>query len=252
MLTKNVLITGAGSGFGRGAAVALASRGHHVIATTYDDAQAEELAAAHPELTVQRLDITDPADRARAGEWDVDVLLNNAGAGQLGTLVQVPLDLVRRVFEVNVFGTLAVTQVVAPRMMERGSGRIIVVSSVAGLLDAAPASGPYSMTKHALQALGSSLRGELEPYGVDVCLLNPGPYGTGFNDAMANHPGDWFDAVGEPEHAMLADLRSLITVDQLDPREVVDTMVALVEADTTELSNPVPPNIVELITGAAG
>ena len=242
------MITGAGSGFGRGAAVELARRGHDVIATTYDEAQAQELAAAEPSLTVHKLDITNAEDRDLARGWDVDVLIDNAGAGQLGTLLQIPLDLVRQVFEVNVFGTLAITQVVAEGMVRRRSGRIVIVSSIAGLLTDA-ASGPYSMTKHALQAMGAALRLELEPYGVDVCLLNPGPFATGFNDAMANDPGGWFDDVSQVEKDMLASLGKLITTDQLDPNQVVTTMADLAEAEATELQNLVPPNIMELITG---
>ena len=243
---STVMITGAGSGFGRAAAIELAARGHEVIATTATDAQAAELSGAEPQLTVHKLDITNPADCESARGWEVDVLIDNAGVGQLGTLLQVPLDRVRQVFEVNVFGTLAITQVVAAGMVERRSGRIIIVSSIAGML-AGAASGPYSMSKHALQALGGVLRAELEVYGVDVCLLNPGPFATGFNDAMANEPGEWFAATGEAEHEMLASLKQLITQGQLDPAQVATTMADLAEAETTELQNLVPPDIFELI-----
>ena len=82
-MTKTVMITGAGSGFGKGASLALAARGHHVIATTETDEQAAALRAEAPQLTVEKLDITS-ADVAKAAEWDLDVLINNAGAGQTG------------------------------------------------------------------------------------------------------------------------------------------------------------------------
>jgi NAD(P)-dependent dehydrogenase (short-subunit alcohol dehydrogenase family) len=239
-----VMITGAGSGFGRGAAVELCKRGHEVIATTVDEAQADELASAEPQLRVVKLDITNESDRQQAAGWPVDVLIDNAGLGQVGPLVRVPLDLVRRVFEVNVFGTLAITQVVAVGMIERGSGRIIIVSSVAGLR-AGPGSGPYSMTKHALQAMGGALRAELAPHGIDVCLVNPGPFATGFNDAMVDHPGDWFDSAGGVEREMIERLRSRITVGQRDPQQVAGVLADLAEAETTELQNLVPPDILE-------
>jgi NAD(P)-dependent dehydrogenase (short-subunit alcohol dehydrogenase family) len=239
-----VMITGAGSGFGRGAAVELCKRGHAVIATTVDEAQADELASAEPQLRVVKLDITNESDRQQAAGWPVDVLIDNAGLGQVGPLVRVPLDLVRRVFEVNVFGTLAITQVVAAGMIERGSGRIIIVSSVAGLR-AGPGSGPYSMTKHALQAMGGALRAELAPHGIDVCLVNPGPFATGFNDAMVDHPGDWFDSAGGVEREMIERLRSRITVGQRDPQQVASVLADLAEAETTELQNLVPPDILE-------
>jgi short-subunit dehydrogenase len=103
------------------------------------------------------------------------------------------------------------------------------------------------MTKHAMQAMGGVLRNELAPFGVDVALINPGPYATGFNDRMANDPGDWFDpSTAAPEDvAIMENLRNRITVGQLDPDEVVARYVELVEADTTELINFIPPDIIE-------
>ena len=244
---STVLITGAGSGFGKGAALALAARGHHVIATTETDEQAVALRAEAPELQAETLDITTD-DVAKVDAWDIDVLIDNAGAGQFGPLADVPMDIVRRVFEVNVFGTLAVTQRVLAGMIPRGSGRVIIVSSIAGLV-AAPATGPYAMTKHALQAMGKALRTELAPQGIDVCLLNPGPYGTGFNDRMAASMWEWFgeDSLQAPATDLFAMVRDMVTTNQLDPAEVVEAMVALVEADTTEEINVVPPGLLELL-----
>ena len=243
-MPTSVLITGAGTGFGRGAAVELARRGHPVIATTVSQAEAEELAGAHPELTTAKLDITDPDDRRQVAEWRVDVLVNNAGLGQIGPLRSIPLDRVRRIFETNVFGTLALTQAVVPQMLERGSGRILILSSVAGVA-AGPMTGPYSMTKHALQAMGSAMRAELAPAGIDVALVNPGPFATGFNDRKIDDPGEWFDRdAARPEELMfLEGARQRITGNQLDPVEVVRVIADLVEADATQLVNFVPPDM---------
>src|SRR5690348_12486384 len=113
-MAKTVMITGAGSGFGKGASLALAERGHTVIATTETEQQAEALRAEAPQLTVEKVDITSP-DVGKAAAWDIDVLINNAGAGQTGPMADVPIDRVRHLFDVNVFGTLAVTQKVLPR-----------------------------------------------------------------------------------------------------------------------------------------
>ncbi|RLE26403.1 MAG: short-chain dehydrogenase [Actinobacteria bacterium] len=250
-MSKTVLITGAGSGFGRGAAIALAARGHQVIATVYDDDQVADLTVAHPELTVAKLDITNPVDVATVDQWEIDVLINNAALGQTGPLSRIPLDLVRRVFETNVFGTLAITQRVADQMKNRRAGRILIVSSIAGLF-AGPGSGPYSMTKHALQAMGSALRAELAPFGIDVALINPGPFATGFNDRMAHNPGDWFDpGTAPPEDvAMMEQLEQRITVGQFDPPDVIQVYVDLVEAESTELVNLIPPDIVERFSGS--
>ncbi|MCX6512430.1 MAG: SDR family oxidoreductase [Actinobacteria bacterium] len=245
-MAKKVLITGAGSGFGRGASLALAARGHEVIATTETAEQASALRAQAPQLIVEQLDIT-TADVNKAADWEIDVLINNAGAGQTGPMADVPMDRVRRLFEVNVFGTLAMTQAVLPQMLKRGSGRIIIVSSIAGVL-AAPTFGPYAMTKHALEAMGKAMRGEVAGQGVDVTLLNPGPYDTGFNDRMAESMWEWFgdSASNAPSKELFQLVGDFVTTDQLDPQEVIDCMIELVEAETTEEHNFVPPSIKDL------
>jgi len=245
-MPKTVLITGAGSGFGLVAALELAKRGHSVIATTETDRQAAELAKAHPELTVAKLDITDPKDLAKLDLYEPDVYIANAAMGQTGPLSVIPLERLRKVFEVNVFGTFAVTQRVAQKMRKRKSGRILIVSSIAGVR-AGVGSGPYAMTKHALQAFGTALRAEMAAFNVDVALINPGPFATGFNDRMANDPGPWFNRkTADPEDVKVMDaLVQRITVGQLDPADVVKRYVELVEADKTELVNFIPPDIVE-------
>jgi NAD(P)-dependent dehydrogenase (short-subunit alcohol dehydrogenase family) len=243
-MSTTVLITGAGTGFGRGAAIELARRGHPVIATTATVDEAAELASAHPELTTAKLDITDAADRQQIAQWRVDVLVNNAGLGQVGPLRSIPIERVRRVLETNVLGTLAMTQAVLPQMLGRGAGRVLIMSSIAGVV-AGPMTGPYSMSKHALQAMGSAMRLELAPAGIDVALVNPGPFATGFNDRMVNDPGDWFDrSTARPEElTFLETTRQRITGNQLDPADVEQAIADLVEADTTELVNFLPPDI---------
>ncbi len=249
-MAKRVIITGAGSGFGKGASLALAARGHSVIATTETEEQAVALAAEAPSLEVLKVDITRADDLAKLDGLGADVLINNAGVGQTGPLADVPLEIVRRLFEVNVFGTLAATQAVLPGMLARGSGRVIIVSSIAGVLPG-PGFGPYAMTKHALEAMGKTLRGELSGQGVDVTLLNPGPYNTGFNDRMAASMWEWFGegSLNAPSTGLFEFVRDLVVNNQLDPVEVVDTMVTLVEAETTEENNFVPPSIREQLAG---
>ena len=243
IVTKTVLITGAGSGFGKGASLALAERGHQVIATTETEDQAAELRTEAPRLTVEKLDITS-GDVTKAKGWDIDVLINNAGAGQTGPMADVPLDRVRHLFEVNVFGTLAMTQSVLPGMVAKGAGRVIIVSSIAGVISG-PSFGPYSMTKHALEAMGKAMRAELAPQGIDVTLLNPGPYLTGFNDRMADSMWEWFGdgSLNAPATPMFEMMRELVTGGQMDPVEVVTRLVELTEADETTENNFVPPDI---------
>ena len=245
---KTILITGAGSGFGKGVAIALANRGHKVIATTENSEQADALRNEAPQLQVEKLDITSSDDISKAEKFEVDVLINNAGAGQTGPLADVPMERVRQLFEVNVFGTLAITQAILPKMAARGNGRIIIVSSIAGVL-AGPSFGPYSMTKHSLEAMGKTLRAELAPSGIDVTLINPGPYNTGFNDRMAASMWEWFSegAISAPATDLLRAMGSMVTTNQMDPIEVVNRLVELVEAETTTENNFMPPEIRDLV-----
>ncbi len=247
VIIYSVLITGAGSGFGKGTAIALAARGHYVIATTETEEQAEALRAEHPELQVLKLDITS-TDVAKVTTLEIDVLINNAGAGQTGPMADVPIARVRRLFEVNVFGTLAVTQAVLPKMAAKKSGRIIIVSSIGGVI-AGPSFGPYAMTKHALEAMGKSMRAELAPSGIDVTLINPGPYNTGFNDRMTASMWEWFgdDAISAPATDMFRAFGSMVTTGQLDPNDFINRMVELVEAETTTANNFMPPELRDLV-----
>ena len=134
-------------------------------------------------------------------------------------------------------------------MLAAGSGSIVNVGSVAGLVGA-PYGGLYAASKHAVEALTKSMRAELAPLGIDVTKVNPGPYNTGFNDRMADTMWEWFDdkAVNAPNRDMHLMMKDLVTTNQMDPQEVVQRMVELVEADTTTENNFVPPNIVEMLS----
>lgn len=249
-MAKTVVITGAGSGFGKGIAVELAKRGHRVIATTETAEQAETLAAEHPELTTQKLDVTDPTDVAGAAALDADVLVNNAGFGVMAPLTTVPLDRMKAGFDVNVFGMVAMCQAVVPGMKARGGGRIINMSSIAGVLSG-PMTAPYAMTKHAVEAFSKALRDELAPYGIDVTKVNPGPYDTGFNDAMVNGIATYIEEGDAPAEAAEAFVREIVLTGQLDPDEVVQAVADLVEADETPVETFLPPEILALINPPA-
>jgi NAD(P)-dependent dehydrogenase (short-subunit alcohol dehydrogenase family) len=249
---KTVLVTGAGSGFGRGASLALAERGHTVIASTETDEQAEALASDAPQLIVERIDITTD-DVDKVSQWELDVLINNAAMGQTGPLVDVPMERIRQMFEVNVFGTLAITKKVLAAMIGRGSGRVIMMSSIGGL-HSFPAFGPYNMTKHALEGMGKCMRIEMEPHGIDVCMINPGPHDTGFNDSMANSMWEWFgeESVQASNMEMFTMMRGAAVTDQMDPVAVVDKLVELTEAETTAEHNIVPADGVDELNEATG
>ncbi len=240
-----VLITGAGSGFGKGTALELLKRGHEVTAATLTQAEADEMAAAHEGLNTMKLDVTQAEDIANVAAMDIDVLVNNAGRGLMAPLSNVPLQEVQKTFDVNVFGMLSMCQAVIPGMKERGSGRIINVSSIAGVMSGAM-SAPYAMTKHAVEALSTALREELAPYGIDVTKINPGPYLTGFNDAMVDGIEPYLEDDDEPAKASHAFLKQVME-NQADPQEIVVAIADLAEADETPFETFLPEGIKEML-----
>jgi NAD(P)-dependent dehydrogenase (short-subunit alcohol dehydrogenase family) len=246
MTQRTILITGAGSGFGKGAALELASRGHAVIATTETADQADALSTAHPELRAMKLDVTDSDDIAAVPGLAPDVLINNAGLGIMAPMESVPMERVRASFEVNVFGMVAMSQAAIPGMKEQGWGRIINVSSVAGKIAGALGS-PYCMTKHAVEAFTMSLRAEMEPFGIDVTKINPGPYDTGFNDRMVNGIATWVAADDTATKAAHDFISEAVLTDQLDPNEVAIALADLAEAETTPPETLLPEGIGEAL-----
>jgi NAD(P)-dependent dehydrogenase (short-subunit alcohol dehydrogenase family) len=181
---KTVLITGCSSGIGREAAEAFLADGWTVYATARDTDDVAALAEAGCETA--ELDVTDPSqvrqvvERIIAETGRIDCLVNNAGFGQLGPVEEVPTETVRRQFDVNVYGPHRLLRAVLPHMRERRTGTIINVSSIAGRVSY-PGSGVYCGSKFALEAISEALRPELDPFDVDVVLVEPGPVDTQFN-----------------------------------------------------------------------
>jgi NAD(P)-dependent dehydrogenase (short-subunit alcohol dehydrogenase family) len=171
-----ILITGASRGIGRGTAVALAARGHEVIATARDVASLGDVPAA---LRLS-LDVTDQAsvDAAIARAGRVDVLVSNAGATVRAPLETVPLEEVQRIIEVNTLGSLRVAQAVLPGMRAQGSGQILFISSIQGRL-VLPLIGTYAVSKWALEALAETLAVESGHFGISVHVLQPGAVASG-------------------------------------------------------------------------
>jgi NAD(P)-dependent dehydrogenase (short-subunit alcohol dehydrogenase family) len=124
-------------------------------------------------LTVEKLDVTDEGDRKKALTWNVEILVNNAGVLEGGSVVDIPALNLRRTFEVNVIGPLLLTQGIAKQMVKRGQGRVVWVSSREGL-NVNPFTGIYSASKHALEAIAETMSVELQGFGVEVATINPG------------------------------------------------------------------------------
>ena len=251
---KNVLITGAGSGLGQGTAVGLAQAGHNVIATTQLWPQVTELRRDVAELglqdrvTVDKLDVLDPRDIKAAVTWDFDTFVSNAGHAESGPMAEIPVELVRRTFETNVFSNLELTQHVVRKFVDGDiAGRIVIVSSIGGLLTAYGL-GSYCASKHALEAIAASLRDELASTGITVQTINPGPYDTGFNDRMADTTYHWHDdAVHLTREADIRTNFAAILNRQLDAQEMIDKMVEVIANDDGLYRTVWPPSIEALL-----
>ncbi|MDN6459546.1 MAG: SDR family oxidoreductase [Bifidobacterium crudilactis] len=230
-MSNKILITGASSGFGQGTALELARRGNDVIAAAETWPQVRSLRAdaedAGVELTVIRLNLLDDIDIAYAGSFDVDALVLNAGVMEAGAVVDIPLQRVRESFDINLFGHLELVQAIAPKMIARNDGRIIWTSSMGGIL-VVPFLGAYCATKHAIEAIAGSMKAELEQFGIKVATVNPGVFGTGFNDTGAESYVQWHDA--DNAHVPMPDFAPTLT-DQADPQEMVDAMVETIISD---------------------
>jgi short-subunit dehydrogenase len=233
-MKKKIFITGAGSGFGKIAAISLAQQGHTVIATAQTGPQVQALRQEAKEqaisLTVQKLDLLSEVDREKAWEHDIDILLNIAGICEAGPLAEQPIDLIRAMFDVNVFYNLGLTQGFIRQMVEKKQGKILFMSSMSGLVGF-PMAGAYCATKHALEAIAEALHVELAPFGIQVATINPGPFKTGFNESGIDSIYQWYDpqknftpkkTIKEVEAAL---------ADQLDPSTISELFIQLVETD---------------------
>ncbi|WP_413735179.1 oxidoreductase [Sodalis sp. RH21] len=181
---KTLLITGASSGFGRALAIAALAGGYRVVGTVRSEAARRELEALHPVNAFGRiLDVTDfdrilPAVREiESALGPIDVLVNNAGYGHEGVFEESTLDEMRRQFDVNVFGAVAVTQAILPFMRERRRGHIINITSMGGFITM-PGIAFYCGSKFALEGISEVLGKELKPFGIAVTAVAPGSFRT--------------------------------------------------------------------------
>ena len=252
-MKKRILITGAGSGFGEGAALGLAKNGHDVIAGVHIWPQVTKLrkeasSLGLSNLRVEKLNILDPFDVETATHWDIDILVNNAAIGFAGPVSEIPLELVRCTFETNVFAGLNLAQKFIRKFVdEKRPGKIVFTSSVAGL-HSTLGLGPYSASKHALEAIAESLQKELKAYNIQVQTINPGAYRTGFNDAMAETIAHWMnDKTNFHKKAAVEKVLKQLFEKQLDPQEVIEAMVAIIPADSGKFRNVIPKEYEESI-----
>jgi NAD(P)-dependent dehydrogenase (short-subunit alcohol dehydrogenase family) len=245
-----LLITGCRSGFGLLAAVEAARRGHRVYAGFRDLSTKAGLVEAAGDLPVFpiQLDVTDPDQRAGAvqeimqAEGRIDALVNNAGVALGGYLEQIEEDELRRVMEVNLIALWALTNQVLPIMRGQGSGTIVNVSSISGRL-ALPGLGAYAASKFALEGMSEALRHEVKPFGVRVCLIEPGPYKTdilGRNRTLCRRALE--DGPYRPYTEKAEQLFDNIASTAGDPMDVANEIVALCEAKRPPLRTVMGPS----------
>ena len=199
--TRTVLVTGASSGIGKVTCLHLAEKGYTVIGTSrslerlaslFDEAEERGLKVYGVELDMNSDDSVDSVMPPLISQFgSIDVLVNNAGFGVWGPVQSLSIDELKTQFEANFFGAVRMIHAVLPTMVERGSGRIINISSILGRLGT-PFNGAYVASKFALEGISESLRTELSPLGVRVSVVEPGLFETNFqrNEQRAERADD--------------------------------------------------------------
>jgi NAD(P)-dependent dehydrogenase (short-subunit alcohol dehydrogenase family) len=200
MSTRTWLVTGCSTGFGRALTRALLERGDQVIVTARKlDALAALIEPHAGRALALNLDITRENEveavvkSALEKFGGIDVLVNNAGCGTVGTVEETPMDMARAVMETNYFGTLAMIRAVLPHMIRRKRGQVVNIGSVAGQIGF-PLLAYYCASKFALAGMSESLAAELKPLGIAVTLAELGPFATDFAKNMTvNMPASHYD-----------------------------------------------------------
>ncbi len=250
-----ILVTGASSGIGHAAAVDFANHGATVYAGVRKAEQAQELTRLSAScgggvLRPLLFDVTDPAQVEHAIQeikkhsGRLDAVINNAGLTVAGPVEGIPLEDYRTQFEVNFFGVVAVTQKALP-LIRQSKGRVLMISSVNGRMTS-PFLSAYSASKFALEGFSNALRLEMDPFGVRVCLIEPGPIRTPIwkkaldrgNELEANWPDDLKKLYAKP----LANMRKLASRAEETARPVEDVLVALRHALSSR--NPKPRYVI--------
>jgi NAD(P)-dependent dehydrogenase (short-subunit alcohol dehydrogenase family) len=236
MLKKTFFITGANSGFGLAISSAAAAAGHTVIGTVRSEASRSRLAEAFPAVRTVLCDVTE-FDRidsvirlAEEEHGPVDVLINNAGYGHEGVLEESPIEEMRRQFDVNVFGAVAVAKAFLPKFRERRRGFIVNVTSMGGMITM-PGIAYYCGSKFALQGISEVMRAEMAPFGVHVTAVCPGSFRTdwaGRSMIRTERSIADYDQLFDP----IREARQAVSGKQLgDPAKLAMAVLELVEND---------------------
>ncbi|MDV6378670.1 oxidoreductase [Sporosarcina sp. GW1-11] len=205
--SKVWFITGCSTGFGREIAKKVIAAGYKVVATARNVEHIRDLQELHPEnVQLLKLDVTDKeqvkdaVDQAIESFGRIDVLVNNAGIGYFSSVEESVEEETRKMFEINFWGLMAVTNEVLPHVRKQKSGHIINFSSISGLASF-PAVGYYNATKYAVEGISESLAKEVAPIGIKVTLIEPGAFRTDWAGRSANRTqtaiDDYQETVGK-------------------------------------------------------
>jgi NAD(P)-dependent dehydrogenase (short-subunit alcohol dehydrogenase family) len=234
-------ITGCSTGFGREIAKAVLARGWRAAITARQPEQLAALAEGHGDLALPlKLDVTDPAmidavvAEAEARFGRIDVLVNNAGYGYMAAIEEGEDEEVRRMFETNVFGLIAVTKRVLPGMRSRRRGHIVNISSIGGLI-ARGSGGYYSATKFAVEALSESLSYETAPLGIKITIVEPGPFRTDWAGRSLMTTKTPIEDYGETAGKRRQDVGASSGKQAGDPARGAEAIIKAVEAEQPPL-----------------
>ena len=244
---STILVTGASRGIGLATALAFARAGHTVAATPRNPAAAPELArAAAAErlaVTVFTMDVDDDASvqqsvrRIEAELGPVEVLVNNAGIERTGSVEEMPISAFRAVMETNCFGAIRCVQAVLPGMRARRSGCIVNVTSISGKLALSPF-GAYAASKFALEAVSECVAQEVKPFGIRVCVVEPGIIDTD----MARDISVASDVSAYPNQRRMAGFFAAALKQPTPPSAVADKLVEIADGGTWQFRHPVGPS----------
>ena len=247
-MSKVWFVTGSSSGLGRVLCEELIRRGERVVATARRTSSIEDLAGES--CLAAELDVTKPASiqRAVSAAMDrfgrIDVLVNNAGYGELGVVEEFTDERAKRQFETNVFGVLNVQREVLPIMRRQRSGHVLQLSSRAGLASY-PCLGLYCATKHALEAIGEAMAGEVEEFGIRVTLVEPGRFRTDFAGRSLGLPPVIEGDYTERTEKRISAYEEFDGTQPGDPLKAVAAMIRVVESDNPPLRLLLGPDAYE-------
>jgi NAD(P)-dependent dehydrogenase (short-subunit alcohol dehydrogenase family) len=233
-------ITGCSTGFGRELAKLLSSHNHKVVVTARDIAKVQDLAQDPESSLALALDVTDPAQvksavaEAEKKFGQIDVLVNNAGYGYMAAVEEGEEEAIRGMFDTNFFGLASMTRAVLPGMRSRKSGHIINISSVAGLVGF-PGSGYYSATKFAVEGMSEALSKEVQPLGIRVTVVEPGPFRTDFAGRSLQMSDTEIADYAETAGARRKQISGYSGQQPGDPVKAAQAIITVVESETPPL-----------------